>query len=70
MVSTSRCGRDNPGSNPGYSNLFLISSKVGKKMQKSVKSATRFNLLQGKDFELVLDDRHKSVQSKQKEAFQ
>ena len=24
MVSTSRCGRDNPGSNPGYSNLFCI----------------------------------------------
>ena len=22
MVSTSRCGRDNPGSNPGYSILF------------------------------------------------
>ena len=22
VVSTSRCGRDNPGSNPGYSNLF------------------------------------------------
>ena len=22
VVSTSRCGRDNPGSNPGYSNIF------------------------------------------------
>ena len=26
VVSTSRCGRDNPGSNPGYSILFLVSS--------------------------------------------
>ena len=24
VVSTSRCGRDNPGSNPGYSILFLF----------------------------------------------
>ena len=27
VVSTSRCGRDNPGSNPGYSNLFLRSAR-------------------------------------------
>ena len=25
MVSTSRCGRDNPGSNPGYSKFFCVS---------------------------------------------
>ena len=24
VVSTSRCGRDNPGSNPGYSNCFIL----------------------------------------------
>ena len=27
MVSTSRCGRDNPGSNPGYSSFFFLSSE-------------------------------------------
>ena len=24
VVSTSRCGRDNPGSNPGYSICFIL----------------------------------------------
>ena len=27
VVSTSRCGRDNPGSNPGYSNVFNFSPR-------------------------------------------
>ena len=32
VVSTSRCGRDNPGSNPGYSKFFIL--KVQKKNWK------------------------------------
>ena len=28
MVSTSRCGRDNPGSNPGYSKSFSLNSAL------------------------------------------
>ena len=27
VVSTSRCGRDNPGSNPGYSTCLLLQYK-------------------------------------------
>ena len=28
VVSTSRCGRDNPGSNPGYSILFSFIANI------------------------------------------
>ena len=56
VVSTSRCGRDNPGSNPGHGiqkQIFLVANfisytrRVSKQKYASAGNRTRINCLEG-----------------------
>ena len=67
MVSTSRCGRDNPGSNPGYSILFQFRQLIDRakryadRVSKSASDVTQTVVNRQNTLRRRLNERIKSV---------